>query len=243
MEIARRVLIVEDDNDTRTLIRRELENAAYRVDEFATGAAFQSRSDDPFDLLILDVGLPDVDGFELCRRLRNSGSTVPVIFVTSRAEEIDRVSGFALGADDYVTKPFSAKELTFRVKALLRRCPIPEQKTASPSDGSQPLQFGPLSIDIYRRKAALHQTEVQLTALEFDVLSFLASHPGKPFTREELTIHVWGLQSSQYDATVTTLLNRLRRKLEPDVRNPAFIKTVFGVGYRFVDPATEKIEA
>lgn len=237
-----RICIVDDDADTRALIRRELESANYSIDECANGNDFLQKSErGSFDVLILDVGLPDVDGFEICRRIRSAGSEVPIIFVTSRAEEIDRVSGFALGADDYVSKPFSAKELTFRVKAMLRRFSGSAPRSAAANPTSNEMRFGPLAIDPEKRRVMLGEKLVALTALEFDVLLFLAENPGRPFTRDELMECVWGMKSSQYAPTVTTLLNRLRRKLEPDVNKPVFILTVFGVGYRFVDPAVDEI--
>ena len=246
------IAIVDDDPDTRDLIRRELETLHFGVREYPDGTkALEGIRGEATDLVILDIGLPDMDGFEVCRQLRSSGSEVPIIFVTSRAEEIDRVSGFALGADDYVSKPFSSRELGFRVKALLRRSlkapsksPSPESASSAPSKLlANLLVFGPLSIDPDKRRVVLHDKPMSLTALEFDVLLFLAENPGRPFSRDELMEQVWGLSSTNYGPTVTTLLNRLRRKLEPDVNNPTFILTVYGVGYRFVDPTVDPIPA
>ncbi len=253
---ASKVCIVDDDPDTRALIRGELQGLNFPVVEFGTGTeALSGLQADPCALVILDVGLPDIDGFEVCRRLRAVQADVPIIFVTSRAEEIDRVSGFALGADDYVSKPFSPRELGFRVKALLRRSGstlAPAIAHASAGESTEPpathargevLQFGPLSVEPDKRRVSLHGKAIALTALEYDVLQFLATNPGRPFSRDQLMEQVWGIQSSQYGPTVTTLLNRLRRKIEPNVNQPAFILTVFGVGYRFVDPAVEEIIA
>ena len=241
------VCVVDDDPDTRAVIRGELESLNFSVIDYPSGVAFlEALPKSSFQVLILDVGLPDIDGFEICRRIRSSGSEIPILFVTSRSEEIDRVSGFALGADDYVSKPFSPRELGFRVKAIVRRMVrIAEGEQGASVVGSAPnriLSFGPLQIDIEMRRVTVHENLISLTALEFDVLLFLAMNPGRPFSRDELMGEVWGMQSSQFAPTVTTLLNRLRRKIESDARNPQFIITVFGVGYRFVDPSIDTIK-
>jgi len=224
----RRILVVEDDPDVRHLLLRLLEREAYEVVEAtdALSAMEQLGRGDP-DLVLLDVGLPGVDGMELLGRIRGRGD-VPVIMLTGRAGEDDRIAGLRGGADDYVSKPFSAGELLARVESVLRR----RAPARSVVDGQ--LAFEGLVIDASAREVRVGDELVAVTAKEFDLLAFLASTPRQVFTREQLLRHVWDSSVEwQDDATVTEHVRRVRRKIEVDPDQPRWLVTVRGVGYRF----------
>ena len=221
------VLVVEDEPVVRDVVVRYLRDAGYRTREVADGAeALRALDAETPDLVILDVMLPEVDGLEVCRRIRARGS-IPVIMLTARGEEADRIVGLELGADDYVTKPFSPRELLARVKAVLRR-------TDAGFDGSAPIEAGALRIDPTTREVTRDGEALRLTAREFDLLWFLAGHPRQVFSREQLMDKVWGYVSATDSGTVTVHIRRLREKVEPDPSAPTHIETVWGVGYRFV---------
>ena len=224
-ESARRILVVEDDATVRDVVRRYLERDGCEVTEFDRGSAALAAvsSLDP-DLVILDLMLPDMSGIDVCRELRRT-SPVPIIMVTALGEEADRVLGLEVGADDYVTKPFSPRELVLRVASVLRR--------ASSSTKPGPLVTdGDLLVDGPARAATLNGRQVPLTAREFDLLAFLMTHPGEAFTREQLLDQVWGWSFGDH-STVTVHIKRLRRKVEDDPMRPTRIVTVWGTGYRY----------
>ncbi len=237
-----RVLVVDDDPDVLTLIAGELRASGFEVDATSDGrAAVDLAIGGGFDLVVLDINLPGVSGSELCRNIRARNSDVPIVFLTSRSDEVDRVTGFLLGADDYLTKPFSARELALRIRAILKRRSA-AAAAAAPVDGPKSLMtFGGLTIDPEKRRVVLNGQPLQLTTLEFDILAFLASHPGRPFSREELMTQIWGYESSSFGPSVTAQMTRLRRKLEQDMENPRFIHTVYGFGYRFADPDVDPL--
>jgi DNA-binding response OmpR family regulator len=223
-----RVLVVDDEPTIGDVVSRYLMRAGYDARVAATGqdALTRAAADRP-DVVVLDLMLPDIDGLEVMRRLRKqNGRRVAIILLTARGEESDRIVGLRLGADDYVVKPFSAGELVARVDAILRRL--------EPSvDGHPPLRFDGLEIDPAGRRALRDGEELELTQREFELLLFLARHPGQAFTREQLMDNVWQYTFYVDTSTVTVHIRRLRAKLEPDPANPRFIQTVWGVGYRF----------
>ncbi|MDQ4040063.1 MAG: response regulator transcription factor [Actinomycetota bacterium] len=220
-----RILVVEDDPTVRDVVRRYLERDGYEVTALDRGAdALAAVGQLNPDLIILDIMLPDMSGIDVCRQLRRT-SPVPVIMVTALGEEADRVLGLEVGADDYVTKPFSPRELALRVASVLRR--------ASSSAIPAPLVTdGQLVVDGPARTATLRGTPVPLTARELDLLAFLMTHPGQAFTREQLLDQVWGWSFGDH-STVTVHIKRLRRKVEDDPVRPTRIITVWGTGYRY----------
>ena len=225
------ILVVDDEPNIREIVGLYLERAGFRVRLAADGpAALQALTVDLPDLVILDVMLPGIDGFEITRRLRREGST-PVILLTARREEADRIEGLELGADDYVVKPFSPQELVSRVRAVLRRTQSVER---APAERDLPsLSFEGLTIDVAARSVQVGGVDVVLTVKEFDLLLFLASHPRQVYNREQLLAQVWG-ETQYIDAsTVTVHVRRLREKLEVDPAAPRYVQTVWGVGYRF----------
>jgi DNA-binding response OmpR family regulator len=223
-----RVLVVDDDPTVAEVITRYLEREGYEVEAVPDGAIALDRAlEDLPSLLVLDLMLPGLDGLEVCRRLR-SVAPVPVIMLTARGDEEDRVLGLELGADDYLAKPFSPRELTARVKAVLRRAAEP----FSPASGL--LAFDDLEIDLDARQVRARGQAVALTAREFDLLAYLARFPLRTFRREELLQRVWGFQYGD-TATVTVHIRRLREKVEPEPSEPRHLVTIWGVGYRF-DP-------
>jgi DNA-binding response OmpR family regulator len=220
------VLVVDDEPTLREVVVRYLEREGYRALVAADGNEAETilRSHSP-DLVILDVMLPGPDGLELCRRIR-ARSALPVIMLTARGEETDRIVGLELGADDYVTKPFSPRELVARVRTVLRR-------TTQPAEPRERIQHGDLVLDSVAREVRKDGRLVKLTAKEFDLLWFLASHPRRVFSREHLMSGVWGYQAAFDTGTVTVHIRRLRAKIEDDAARPRHIETVWGVGYRF----------
>lgn len=239
--MTQRILLIEDDRELVELLRSQAPEVGREVDFEMDGQAGLDRAlGSDYQLVVIDVNLPSLSGFEVCRKLRQRKQEVAILMLTSRSEEIDRVLGLELGADDYVTKPFSVRELIARMKALLRRVEATAKMTGSGE--KLVLSFGELEIDITRRKVTRAQTRIDLTAVEFDLLAFLARHPGRPFSRDELMREVWGYQSTGFEPTVTMHLSRLRAKIEPNPENPVYIRTVRGVGYRFVEPGELKTD-
>jgi DNA-binding response OmpR family regulator len=223
-----RVLVVEDEPAIADIVSRYLERAGYETAIAKTGHEALGHAQDRHpDVVILDLMLPDIDGLEVMRRLRrNGGQRDAIILLTARSEESDRIIGLRLGADDYVIKPFSPAELVARVDAVLRRIdPFPEREA--------PLAFDGLVIDPAARTVALDGQPIDLTQREFELLLFLARHPGQAFTRDKLMEHVWHYSFYIDTSTVTVHIRRLRAKLEPDPARPRYIETVWGVGYRF----------
>ena len=228
------VLVVEDDQDIAQLVRLHLQDLPCHVKLAADGIVglAEAQAKD-YDLIILDLKLPGLDGLEVCRRLRGRGTYTPILMLTSKSSELDRVLGLEMGADDYLTKPFSVLELVARVKAILRRMrAVPH--TGATEAGSV-LRAGALALDLERHCVALDGKPVTLTAREFDLLVHFARHPGRVYTRVQLLDQVWGYQHSGYEHTVNSHINRLRAKIERDPQNPEYIQTVWGVGYRFAE--------
>jgi two-component system phosphate regulon response regulator PhoB len=226
---APRILIVEDESDLSLLLGYNLESEGYLVENVERGDEAELRlAESAPDLVILDWMLPGVSGLEICRRLRarESTRTLPVIMVTARGEEAERVRGLSVGADDYVVKPFSPAELVARVDAVLRR-------TAPPASEEPPIERGPLRVEPATRRVFLDGEEVSLTQREFDLLAYLAAHPGRVYSRDQLMEAVWGETFFEDTSTVTVHIRRLRAKLGDEVDEPRFIETVWGVGYRF----------
>ena len=227
------ILVAEDQTDIRDMITLNLRTAGYQVTAVPDGlSAFASQFELAYDLLVLDLMMPGKDGLEVCKALRAKGHTTPILMLTAKSTELDRVLGLELGADDYLTKPFSMAELLARVKALLRRAEL--LAAAQVASRMQPtvLRNGALEINPTKRQAHIRGTLLEFTALEFDLLLHFAQHPGQVFSRSQLLGAVWGYNHDGYEHTVTTHINRLRAKLEPDPLRPALILTVRGVGYK-----------
>jgi DNA-binding response OmpR family regulator len=229
------VLVVEDDDVLRELVSGRLREAGYEVEAVADGgAAIAAVAGDEPDLVLLDVMIPGVDGLEVTRRLRGEHPLLPIVMLTARSDELDRVVGLELGADDYITKPFGMAELIARVRAALRRQrSVRERLAAGPSDIDSPMAFDDLEIDPARRRVTRAGRPVQLTAREFDLLVYLARAPDRPFTRLQLLEGIWGITYEGYDRTIDSHIQRLRSKIEPEPGRPRFVRTVWGVGYRF----------
>jgi DNA-binding response OmpR family regulator len=227
----RRILVAEDQADIRDLLVMNLQQNGYAVTPVADGgAALAAEQATPHDLLLLDLMMPGMDGLEVTKGLRGRGLDTPILMLTARSTELDRVLGLELGADDYLAKPFSMAELLARVKALLRRA---EQRAAPPAAGDRPLTVGALELRPAQRSVRLGERPVELTALEFDLLHHFMRHPGHVFSRSQLLDAVWGYSHDGYEHTVTTHINRLRNKLEADPMRPEYVLTVRGAGYRF----------
>jgi two-component system alkaline phosphatase synthesis response regulator PhoP len=228
-----RLLLVEDDPDIFALLEYHFRLDGYRLENSATGAAaLQKAKEEQFDLIILDIMLPDMDGFAICRKLHADENRTPILMLTSRADEFDKVLALELGADDYVTKPFSIRELLARVKALLRRS---VQTTPPPTAAEKDIVIKALCISRPHRKATLNGERLDLTSKEFELLYLLALNKGKTFSRFELLEAVWGVSFSGYEHTITSHINRLRLKIEPDINAPQYILTTWGTGYRFCE--------
>ena len=226
------ILVIEDNVDIANLIKVNLRSKNMQVDHASDGQTgldmALSRS---YQLVILDLMLPGMDGMDVCRMLRNKKIYTPVLMLTARTSELDRVLGLEAGADDYLTKPFSVPELVARVNAIIRRS---EQYQPAPgSNIPERLSFGSLSVDPESRQVQVDGDSIELTAKEFDLLWHFASHPGRVYTREQLLSKVWGYGHSGYEHTVNSHINRLRSKIESDPANPRYVITVWGVGYKF----------
>ncbi len=228
-----RILVVDDEPTILEVVSMYLSREGFAVVTAADGtAALAAITQQRPDLLILDLMLPGIDGLEITRQLR-AGGALPIIMLTARNDETDRVVGLELGADDYVTKPFSPRELVARVKAVLRRT----QATPARDTASTPVVAGQLRIDPAAHSVTLAGKALTLTAREFDLLLFLARHPHQVFSREQLLDQVWGYTFASDASTVTVHIRRLREKIEHDPTNPQFIQTVWGVGYKFEVPS------
>jgi DNA-binding response OmpR family regulator len=228
------VLIVEDQRDLAELVALHLEDVARDVRICGNGVeALKLAAAAPPDLVILDLGLPGRDGLDVCRRLRAGPRYIPILMLTARSSDADRVLGLEIGADDYLVKPFNVMELVARVKAILRRMDGLARNDEIPPR----IVVGRLAIDGGTRRAQVDGVEVALTAKEFDLLLYFARNPGRVHTREQLLDAVWGGAHAGYAHTVNSHINRLRTKIEADPANPALIETVWGVGYRFAQPA------
>ena len=227
------LLVAEDQDDIRELITLNLRNSGYLVTSVADGlAAMAAQAGQVFDMLILDLMMPGMDGLEVCKALRAKGRSTPILMLTAKSTELDRVLGLELGADDYLTKPFSLAELMARVKALLRRAEL--LVAAQSAAQAQPASLRNGALEIWPTKRQVRQDGVLLdfTALEFDLLLHFAQHPGHVYSRGQLLTAVWGYSHDGYEHTVTTHINRLRAKLEHDPLRPELILTVRGAGYK-----------
>jgi len=224
-----RILLVDDEQAVQTLLTYPLRKEGYEVVGAMDGQEALNRfTEQRFDLVVLDIMLPKLDGIEVCRRLRTR-SQVPIIMLTAKGDEVDKIAGLEMGADDYITKPFSVREFRSRVKAALRRGGM------SGSAGAEPIKDGDLEIDFDRRATTVRGEPIQLTYVEFEILAALAGSPGRVFSREMLLEHVWGDSTYRDPRTVDVHIRHLREKLESDPKDPQYLFTVRGVGYRFRD--------
>lgn len=232
-----RVLIIEDDEDITELVSIHLNDLVCGIKHCANGeSGLEMAVEESFDLIILDIMLPGIDGLEVCRKLRAKEIITPILMLTAKSEEIDKVLGLETGADDYLTKPFSVREFVARVKAILRRQAIHEKSGEQVM--KDVLHIENLVIEQGKRKVKLDGNRIELTPKEYDLLVLLASHPGKSYSREDLLNLVWGYEFSGYEHTVNSHINRLRSKIETDFAKPRYILTTWGVGYRFNDELT-----
>lgn len=225
------ILIVEDDLDIADLLTIHMKDLSATVTAVTDGIkGLELAQKEDYDLILLDISLPSMNGVEVCKELRKSKDT-PIIMVTAKSEEIDKVLGLEIGADDYITKPFSVRELKARAKAVMRRSDNTSAAVAK-SQG-QEMVFTDLSINVEMRKVLVQGKKVELSPKEFDLLVLLASHPGRSYSRSELLDVIWGYNFSGYEHTVNSHMNRLRAKIEPDMSHPVYILTTWGIGYRF----------
>jgi DNA-binding response OmpR family regulator len=228
----KRVLIVEDDRDIAGLVELHLKDLGCQSDlAFDGEEGLEKALKGEYDLMILDLMLPGVDGMEICREVRAARNNTPILMLTSRSEELDKVLGLELGADDYLTKPFGIRELIARVKAIFRR--VDSDRSGGGDRATSPISAGDLVVDIEKRKVTLAGNAVELTAKEFDLLALFVRNPGKAYTRQTLLDAVWGYTFEGYDHTVNSHINRLRSKIEEDPSTPRYIQTVWGIGYKF----------
>ena len=225
----KQILIIEDDPEIIKLLEIHLTDLIYTTESSMDGLlGLEMALENDYDLILLDLTLPSIDGVEICKRLRAKKNT-PIIMLTAKSEEIDRVLGLEIGADDYITKPFSIRELLARIKAVLRRTNAEQTKNQdSPTISSEGL-----SIDIEKRKVLLGDQKIELSPKEFELLVLMASNPGRNYTRTELLNIIWGYNFEGYEHTVNSHINRLRAKIESDMAHPTYILTTWGVGYKF----------
>ncbi len=232
--MGKKILIIEDNEDLARLLELHLRDLSHEVDlsfDGLKGLALAEAGD--YDLIILDLMLPGLDGLEVCRRLRAGSPYPPILMLTSKSSELDRVLGLEMGADDYVVKPFSIRELLARVKAIFRR--MESLKGEDSAGHGETIRTGDLAIDPQRRSVTLKGEPVELTAKEFDLLHHFARHPGRVYTRSQLLDQVWGYGHDGYEHTVNSHINRLRGKIEADPAHPDYVLTVWGVGYKFAE--------
>jgi DNA-binding response OmpR family regulator len=226
-----RILLADDEQSVQTLLTYPLLKDGYEVVAARNGREALDRfAEQPFDLVVLDIMMPKLDGIEVCRRLR-SRSQVPIIMLTAKDDEIDKVLGLEMGADDYITKPFSVREFRSRVRAALRRAEMLSDHAVA----GEPISAGDLQVDFERRTVTIRGQPARLTYVEFEILATLARSPGRVMTREALLQHVWGDSAYRDSRTIDVHIRHLREKLERDPRNPEYLFTVRGVGYRFRD--------
>jgi len=233
MSKQRKVLVVEDNLDIAALVRLHLEDLDCQVTVASNGTVgLQRAQTGSFDLIVLDLMLPGIDGLELCRKLRAGAVYSPILMLTAKSSNIDRVVGLEMGADDYMSKPFDIHEFLARVKAIFRRAEVfSDTKIAGP----QKITRGDLFLDLEKRLVRIASAAIELTSKEFDLLAYFAAHPGRVYTRQQLMDEVWGLGYEGYEHTVNSHINRLRAKIEEGNEDYRYIQTVWGVGYRFND--------
>jgi len=236
--MTRNVLIVEDEQELAKILKRHLEDLSCTVQlAFAGDVGLRVAESSSFDLILLDIMLPGLDGLEICRRLRARRVYTPVLMLTARASEVDKILGLEMGADDYLTKPFSVNELIARVKAIFRRVDALSEQAR---DAPQPLRFGEgaLSIDPRSREVQVRGQPVPLTHKEFDLLLHFAQNPGRVYSRAQLLDAIWGYSHEGYEHAISCHINRLRAKIERDSAKPELLQTVWGVGYKFAPEGT-----
>ncbi len=234
--MSQKILIVEDQQDINELIALNLNLLSFEVSSCMDGeSGLKMALEQRFDLIVLDIMLPGKNGLEICKTLRENGIYTPILMLTAKKTEADRVMGLEVGADDYLTKPFSVLELQARVKALLRRVEFQRRDKEEVDVDEDQLRFGTLAINKQKRAVKIDQKDVNLTAKEFDLLLYLANFPGQVFSREQLLNAVWGYHHAGYEHTVNSHINRLRAKLESDPSHPKYVLTVWGIGYKFND--------
>ncbi len=232
--MSRNILVVEDNKDLARLLELHLRDLSYEVNlAFDGDDGWTQITSQSYDLIILDLMLPGIDGLEICRRIRSRPTYTPILMLTSKSTELDRVLGLEIGADDYVTKPFSIRELMARVKAIFRR--IDELQSNHRPDTQALIRVADLVIDSQRRTVSLRDRMIDLTAKEFDLLLHFARHAGRVFSRSQLLDEVWGYGHDGYEHTVNSHINRLRAKIEANPAQPSYILTVWGVGYKFAE--------
>ena len=231
----KKVLVIEDDKSIVDLLELHLKDLNCDVTTTLDGAeGLKKATSETYDLIVLDIMLPNVNGLDICKEVRRRDIYTPVLMLTSKSEEVDKVIGLEIGADDYLSKPFSIREFIARVKAILRRVEAIQKEIGSDSD----ISVAELAIEVAKRKVSLEGNRIELTPKEFDLLHLLASHPGKTYTREQLLNILWGYQYNGYEHTVNSHINRLRSKIEPNISDPKYILTTWGVGYRFNEELT-----
>jgi len=218
----KKVLVIEDDKSIVDLLEIHLKDLNCDVTTTLDGGeGLKKASSETFDLIVLDIMLPNVNGLDICKEVRKKDIYTPILMLTSKSEEVDKVIGLEVGADDYLPKPFSIREFIARVKAILRRVEAIQKEIGSDSD----ISVGELAIEVTKRKVSLDGSRIELTPKEFDLLLLLASHPGKTYTREQLLNILWGYQYNGYEHTVNSHINRLRSKIEPNISDPKYILT------------------
>lgn len=230
----KKVLIIEDDPDIGDLLELHLRDLDLNLDRAEDGeGGLKKALDSDYELVILDLMLPKLNGLDVCKKIREQKKSMPILMLSAKSEEFDKVLGLELGADDYMTKPFGIRELVARIKAIIRRVNAVIEDQIS-SDIIE-IVFGWLNINMEKRRVLLDGKNIELTAKEFDLLALFAANPGKAYTRENLLNIVWGYQYTGYEHTVNSHINRLRSKIEKDPAQPKFIRTVWGVGYKFAE--------
>jgi len=235
----KKILIIEDEQDTAIVLKKSFDSAQYQTIIMGQGeTGLKAYKDERPDLLILDLGLPDMDGVDICRTIRKGDDATPIFILTARSEEIDRVMGLELGADDYITKPFSIRELKARIDVFFRRWDTSVSKNSFArstitSDGE--IIRGPLKIDPVRRRVTVKDQIINISRKEFDILHLLASSPGKVYSREMILEAIWGVEWDGFERMIDSHIKRIRSKLEKNSVHPEWIETIWGVGYRFND--------
>jgi len=233
--MSRNVLVVEDDKDIARLLDLHLKDEGYSVTVVSDGKTGLAQAlSKPYDIVILDLILPGMDGLEVCRGIRNRKDYTPILMLTAKSTDVDRIVGLEMGADDYLTKPFNVRELLARVKALFRR--VEALRAKDPAAPGKRIESGDLVIDPEKRRVTVEGNPVHLTAREFELLQEFARHPGRVYTRAQLLDKVWGYSYQGYEHTVNSHINRLREKIEKNPAKPRYILTVRGAGYRFAEP-------
>ncbi len=228
------VLIIEDDGDIADLLAIHLRDMDCNVSKSANGReGYEKARDKTYDMIVLDIMLPEMDGLEICSRLRKEKNTAPIVMLTSKAEEMDKILGLEYGADMYATKPFNIVGFKAMLKALFRRIDISRSETSA--EKCEMISVDSMTINITKRCVHINDQRIDLTPKEFELLALLAAHPGHIYSREQLLSLIWGYEYHAYEHTVNSHINRLRAKIEPDITNPKYILTSWGAGYRFAD--------